>query len=275
MATLQEVRRDWSAVFKGYAGAAVPKLQHPMAEAARTTTQIANATILDDDDRAAAAQLYWMLLKFCSGAAWNMVLDSEGLEAWRQLTDKCEPKMMTRFGGQLMTLLPSVQGDTSERLTTWEREIATYERDSCKVLDDEIKIGTFLIKLPETPLKTHLLMRVDALMKWTDSSGEVVAISRAIAAAQAQPTPMDVGATSKRAPDKGGQGSEGTRSGKSAQSTRERTALTLIRRAASAVRSVTLRPRVVPLGRHSHPRRKGAAGTAKAAKVQQNVLDLW
>ena len=91
----------------------------------------ANPTILDDDDRAAPAQLCWMMLMIYKGAALNTVFlagDSEGLEAWRQLTEKYEPKMRTRF-----------QGDANERITAWEREIATYERDSGKILDDEIK----------------------------------------------------------------------------------------------------------------------------------------
>ena len=35
----------------------------------------------------------------------------------------------------------SFQGDATERITAWEREIATYERDSGKILDDEIKVG--------------------------------------------------------------------------------------------------------------------------------------
>ena len=118
----------------------------------------------------------------------HRVPDSEGPDAWRLLTEKFEPKMRTRFAGQLMSILSfSLQGDTAERITAWEREIATYERDSGKVLDDEIKIGTFLLRLPESQLKTHLLLRVDTLKKWTDFSGEVVAISRAISAAQAQP----------------------------------------------------------------------------------------
>ena len=55
----------------------------------------------------------------------------------------------------------SLQGDTTERITTWEREIDIYERDSGKVLDDEIKIGTFLLRSTESQLKTHLLVRVD------------------------------------------------------------------------------------------------------------------
>ena len=95
------------------------------------------------------------------------------------------------------------------RITAWEREIATYERDSGKVLDDEIKIGTFLLRLPESQLKTHLLMRGDTLKKWTDFRGEVVAISRAISAAQAQPTAMDIGAVGKGQSGKNGKGTKG------------------------------------------------------------------
>ena len=76
--------------------------------------------------------------------------------------------MRRRFAGQLVSILSfSLQGDTTERLTAFEREIPTYERDSGKVLDDEIKIETFLLRLPQSQLKTHLLVRV-TLKKWTD-----------------------------------------------------------------------------------------------------------
>ena len=59
----------------------------------------------------------------------------------------------------------SFQGDATERITAWEREIATYERDSGKILDDEIKVGVVLLRLPESQFKTHLLMRVEKLKK--------------------------------------------------------------------------------------------------------------
>ena len=75
----------------------------------------------------------------------------------------------------------------------------------------------------EAQLKTHLLMRVDTVKKWTDFRGEVVAISRAIATAQAQPTPMVIEAPSKVTPSKGGKGAE--------EIIRQRTALTSTRRA--------------------------------------------
>ena len=91
-----------------------------MTEAAKATTPIPNATILEGDDRAASAQLHGMMLMICKSAALNIVFlvgDSEGLEAWRQVTEKYEPKM-TRIAGPLMSILSfSLQGDTTERIT--------------------------------------------------------------------------------------------------------------------------------------------------------------
>ena len=107
--------------------------------------------------------------------------DSEGLEAWRQLTE-------TRFAGQQVSILSfSLQGDTAERITVCEREIATFERDSGKVFDNEIKVGTFLLRLPNHSRKHILPMRVDTFKKWTDFRGGVAAISREISSAQTQP----------------------------------------------------------------------------------------
>ena len=114
----------------------------------------------------------------CEGAALNIVFlagDSEGLEAWRQLTEKYEPKMRTRFAGQLMSILSLLfQGDTADRITAWERDIVTYERDSGKTLDDEIKVGTVLLRLLESPLKNPFADAYRQPEKWTDFRDEVV-----------------------------------------------------------------------------------------------------
>ena len=63
----QHAWRDWSAVFKGYAGAAIPRLQGLMKAATDAEDPCVNATVLDEEDRAASAQLYWMLLMICKG----------------------------------------------------------------------------------------------------------------------------------------------------------------------------------------------------------------
>ena len=68
-------------------------------------------------------QLYWMMLMTCKGAALNIVFlasDSQGLEAWRQLTEKCEPKMRTRSAGQLMSILSfSLQATRPNESQPW------------------------------------------------------------------------------------------------------------------------------------------------------------
>ena len=106
----QEAWRDLGTVFKEYAGAAVPRLQKLMDDAAKAATPIPNATILEDDDRAACAQLYWMMLMICKV----------------QLSTPCHPVL----------LIP-------ERITAWERGIATYERDSGKTLDVKSRLEQF------------------------------------------------------------------------------------------------------------------------------------
>ena len=103
--------------------------------------------------------------------------------------------MRTRFVREMMTILSySIQGDTIERINGWVRELATEERERGKILDYAMKVRAVLLRLPETQLKTQLLMHVDKLKKWTDFRNEVVSISCAIAVAQSQPTPMDIGA---------------------------------------------------------------------------------
>eukprot|EP00971_Amphidinium_carterae_P122217 2419924-Amphidinium_carterae.1 len=72
-------------------------------------------------------------------------------------------------------------GDVVERMTSWEREVGIYESASGKKLDDEARIGIILLRLPDSPIKTHLLMRVDTLQAWADFRQEILSISRAMA----------------------------------------------------------------------------------------------
>ena len=62
----QDACRDWSTVFKGYVGAAIARLKKLMDNAAKATEPTSNA-----DDRAASAQLHWMMLMICKGETLN------------------------------------------------------------------------------------------------------------------------------------------------------------------------------------------------------------
>ena len=91
----QDAWRDWSTVFKG------------VRWRSDTTSAEADGQCREGDRAdAASAQLCWMMLVICKGAALNTVfLAGDSVEAWRQLTEKYEPKKRTRFAGQVIVHL--------------------------------------------------------------------------------------------------------------------------------------------------------------------------
>ena len=125
-----------------------------MAQAAVSADPVPNSTMVSPAHVAASEQLYRMLLMLCKGPALTTVTlpgDGNGLESWRLLVEKFEPKLRTRYAGQLVQILSyNLQGDLLERLVAWGRDIAVYERDANKKLDDDFKIGTFMLRLRET-----------------------------------------------------------------------------------------------------------------------------
>ena len=76
----QDAWRDWSTVFREYTGIAVPRLQKLMVQAAKAGAPIPNAAILQEDDRAALAQLYRMMLMICARESYfDLGIGSEGI----------------------------------------------------------------------------------------------------------------------------------------------------------------------------------------------------
>ena len=116
-------------MFRGYAGAAVPRLQKLVDpkrhDLGRERPGSVGAPLLDD-----AHDTQGRSSEHRVSGGWQ-----RRAEAWRQLTEKYEPRMRTRFAGQLMSNLSfSHQGRTVERITARESELATYERVSAEVL---------------------------------------------------------------------------------------------------------------------------------------------
>ena len=83
-------------------------------------------------------QLYLSLLTLCKNTALKIVVGAgrgEGLEAWKLLVERYEPRLRTRYATQFMKIKSfSLQGDLLERLGLWEREIQLYENGSGKEL---------------------------------------------------------------------------------------------------------------------------------------------
>ena len=71
--------------------------------------------------------LYYILMMLCRGTALDTVVNcgvGEGLEGWRQLCMTHEPKVRSRWAGQLVAILAwSFSGDPISRIEAFEREI--------------------------------------------------------------------------------------------------------------------------------------------------------
>ena len=91
--------RSWAAVFEGYAAATCAGLGAAMERAAAQEVPALNATLEHGDTRL-SQQLYFMLLMVIKGAPLQIVLGAgrgEGLESWRQLKERFEPRLRTRY----------------------------------------------------------------------------------------------------------------------------------------------------------------------------------
>ncbi len=159
--------KDWSTVARAYFMLVSPDLQRLMADAEASADPVLNALALDQSEVKASTTLYYVLLMLCRGPAMDRVVNSgvgEGLEAWRQLVLRHEPRQRSRYAGQMMELLSwSFAGDVVARLEAFEREVTQWKAASKEVMSDSILIGVVLRNLEEGGLKQHLIMNADKL----------------------------------------------------------------------------------------------------------------
>ena len=189
--------RDWSTVFRAYCGACNRDLEQLMARAEISVEATLNVN-MDADEAGMSSQLYYMLVMICKSSALTRVVNAgpgEGLEAWRSLVLYREPSSQTRSAGLLLELLAyDFEGDVSGKLVAFERDIFRYEQSSKEKFPDSIKIGTLLRRLPEGPLRQHLLLNSARLTGWASMRDEVENLRRAQLASASGPMPMDVSA---------------------------------------------------------------------------------
>ena len=72
--------RDWSVVFRSYAGASNPLVAQKMGEATRSASAVVNASIAGEADRRASVQLFF---GWCRPAAARRSTWSSTQESWR------------------------------------------------------------------------------------------------------------------------------------------------------------------------------------------------
>ena len=154
-----------------------------------------------------------LLVSVCSGQAAVLCrqhsTQAQGLETWRQPHNRFSIPVGTHSVGYLTKLLKPQFNEQKfeESFTTWEFEIAQYERDNQAPIPDNIKIAV-LLNETKGALQQYLQLRAGTIQRYADVRELILEYHRAstafskmqalttitnTSAGSTDPQPMDIG----------------------------------------------------------------------------------
>ena len=201
---------DWAVKFRSYMGALLSgRLGQWLVKVEEKRGEDSTVTVLGEASRSAASLLHTALIATCQGTSLTVVRRAgagEGLEAWRQLLLKYEPRSKQTRVIKLIDVLSFSfkEGALLDRLESFDHAVAEYEKESAKTVDDDTKIGVVIKGLANGSLKEHLLLHSERCDTYSAFRAELDTIARAQASAQLDEQPMDIGAFSRKGAGKAG-----------------------------------------------------------------------
>ena len=151
---------DWSFVFKAYMSCISTNYIGLFERIEASRVPMPNR-LLDANDKALSAQLYYVLAMLVKGRALDIIQNSgpgEGVEAFRKLEETYHPKVASRFVGSLTLILSTrFSSDIESELELFEKNIRRYEQESGKTLDDEILLGVVINGLQDNSMRDHII----------------------------------------------------------------------------------------------------------------------
>jgi hypothetical protein len=140
---------DWAFSFIAFCNLLDGRIVPAMCLAEQGAFPVAMPTA--EDEVKLSSSLYFMLAMVCTGSTLTelrSLVDSSGLEGWRRLSQRFEPRTRNRQLSLLdQCLRPHLQGDGAvvrNRIIEWEAIIAKRESLSGSPLTDDIRIATLL-----------------------------------------------------------------------------------------------------------------------------------
>ena len=163
--------KDWSFIFEAYVGAISETFLSEVQADANPEETIYNE-LPTEESRKISMQLYFLLALLCKVKALDVVKEvprGAGLECWRKLMRKYEPRIRNRFGRMLQKVLnwKFTAQDVTAHLAQWETDVRTYETQSKEKLSDAIKSGVVVGNLEDGPLKEHLQLDSEKMENFT------------------------------------------------------------------------------------------------------------
>ena len=194
----------WSFKMRAYCAAMAPRLGELMGTGSAQDVEI-RQDALTPSDAAHSTNLYHILSLLTDAEALDIVQNSplsNGLEVWRRMVTRWEPKVPARFRGMLQAIpfpewdIPG--SDVTQLSAAWEKQAQDYEQQSGDKISGAIKLGVVLHHLPDASLREHLLLNSRVYDTYALMSAEV----RAVATAKTTwsgPTPVDLSILAKEA----------------------------------------------------------------------------
>ena len=150
--------------------------------------------LLNANDKALSAQLYYVLAMLVKGRALDIIQNSgpgEGVEAFRKMEETFHPKVASRFVGSLTLILSTrFSSDIESELELFEKNIRRYEQESGKTLDDEILLGVVINGLQDNSMRDHIIRNSSRLTTYQLVRTELLEIARTSRVLNQMPVPM-------------------------------------------------------------------------------------
>jgi len=173
----------------------------------------ARIVVLGESARSCAGVLHSALIATCQGTALTIVRragSGEGLEAWRELVRKYEPRSKQTKVMRLIEVLSFSfkEGQLLDSLERFEATVAEYEKEAGSSVPDDLKVGVVIKGIEKGSLKEHLLLQSERCDTYESFRAELDVIARAQSIALFGPSPMDIDAFSKGGKGGGGKGAD-------------------------------------------------------------------
>ena len=139
--------KRWRFVFRGYVGAASPRLLELMTRVTELQGEI-TYDALNEDDNALDHRLHYVLALVLKGDALDMLMNQEpgrGLAGWRELVLLHEPRSARHQRAKLVEILngTNLSGTRRAKIAQLERLVKDCESQAVAPVDEEIKMAVF------------------------------------------------------------------------------------------------------------------------------------
>ena len=208
----QEAWPTFKVKYQGYTGTLLKGMVGDwMDHVDMNRTDSAKVAVLGAGAKQSATLMYHALIAVCEGKALVLVEKAgrgEGLEAWRCLLNRYEPRTRQSRVLKHIGLLNwnFSHGEFIDNLERFDKAVAAYEQESGKTMDEEEKIGLIIRGMPQGSLQEHLLLYSERCSSYADFRSEIDTIAKAQAAQLWTTQPMDVSAFGRGGGKKGDKG---------------------------------------------------------------------